>query len=501
MLAAVGQALEQARRIELRAARALAHRDRHLAGGCFGDHRVEAQRTIFGGGCRHDHGARAACFERGRPGPGAHLGILLGVDLGGRDDDAREREAGIQVGAQHRGLLATADRQREAGAVGLAEHREGIAGAAAALRDRFIELAELRAGAGLQAVAVGEQRRVVLVAHVERRLAGRLRPRERQRAAEVIALAACEQHVRHALAFGAWQPGRDEGVRQIQEVVAIHRPARDHHRDDGFALAGHRLQYRQVFRIAAAVAQRAGWVDVAIALRIRALADDGDDGVELRQVDALGIDAEADVVAAGCFADAGQDRVGILEVRIGRGRALPRDRPAAALVRHLVGALADDQDFLAAFQRQGRAFVLEQHERLAHRLARQRARLHRVVLAGVRILGRALVEQAGAQLDADDAGDGVVDPRHRDFSRFDLLDRVGDEGFPVVRHHDHVIAGVDRLGAAVVAAAFDLADAVPVGDDEAIEAHLALEDVGQRHFAAMELAVFDAGGGIGPAVK
>ena len=241
--------------------------------------------------------------------------------------------------------------------------------------------------------------------------------------------------------------------------------------------------------------------DVAVAFRIRALADHRHHDVELRYVNALAVDAEGDIVLAGRLANTGQYRVAIREVGIGVGGALPGDRPAAALVRHVVRGLADHQDLLAACDRQDWPVVLEQHQRLAHGAARQLARLHDLVLAGVGVLRRALVEQAGAQLDADDAAHGIVDTRHRDLAAFHLLDGVGDKGLPVVRHHDHVVAGIDRGRAAVVAAARHFAVAVPVGDDEAVEAHLRFQDVGEHGAAAVHLAVVGAARHVVPGIE
>src|SRR3546814_1934088 len=72
--------------------------------------------------------------------------------------------------------------------------------------------------------------------------------------------------------------------------------------------------------------------------------------------------------------------------------------------------------------------VLQQHQRLAHRLAREIARLQRIGLARAFVRRRlAVIEQAGAQLDAQDAADRVVDPRHRDLAGLDLRDRVRSE--------------------------------------------------------------------------
>ena len=125
----------------------------------------------------------------------------------------------------------------------------------------------------------------------------------------------------------------------------------------------------------------------------------------------------------------------------------------------------------------------------------------RLGLAGELAGGRLVLPQACAQLHAQDAGDGVVDAGLRDFAGLHLGDGVGDEGLPCIRHHHHVDAGVDRLRAAVVLATGHLADAVPVGHHEAVEAHLLLQGHGQQVAGAVHLAVVLAGGDVVPAVE
>ena len=89
------------------------------------------------------------------------------------------------------------------------------------------------------------------------------------------------------------------------------------------------------------------------------------------------------------------------------------------------------------------------------------------------------VEQPAAQLGAHDAGDRIVDSRHRDRPAADVGDGVGDERLPVVGNHDQVYPRIDRLRAVGLGAARNLFDAVPVRDHEAVEAEPLLEHVGQ----------------------
>src|SRR3546814_17404225 len=84
---------------------------------------------------------------------------------------------------------------------------------------------------------------------------------------------------------------------------------------------------------------------------------------------------------------------------------------------NIVGALTRDEQASAGLQGQ-HVPILEQHERLAHRLARERAvigRPEQVEKARKRTARRlARLEQAEAQLEPKAAPHPIVDPRHRD---------------------------------------------------------------------------------------
>ena len=72
-----------------------------------------------------------------------------------------------------------------------------------------------------------------------------------------------------------------------------------------------------------------------------------------------------------------EDRRAVREVGVGVAGALPGEAPAAGLVLQRVGALADHEHLGVRRQRQQALLVLEQHQRLAHGLARQRRLLQR----------------------------------------------------------------------------------------------------------------------------
>ncbi len=193
-----------------------------------------------------------------------------------------------------------------------------------------------------------------------------------------------------------------------------------------------------------------------------------------------------------------------LDALIERGRAgevagaiviaLPRERPAARLHRHIVRALASDEDAGARLDRQERAVVLEQHERFLHRLARHRAMLGCADrLEGVRpILGAGLGHDAGAELDAQHAAHRVVEARHRDLARLHLADHVVVERLPVGRHVEHVDTRVERDRAVGQRAARDLRMGVPVADDQAVEAHARLQYIRHQRLVGVHLGAVPA---------
>ena len=153
------------------------------------------------------------------------------------------------------------------------------------------------------------------------------------------------------------------------------------------------------------------------------------------------------------------------------------DQPPACIGR-LSAPLPTTRILAAALQGQHAAVVLQQHQRLADRLARQIATAAECITARPGAgpsPGR--VEQPGPQLHADNARDRVVDPAHRDSPAAHVLDGRRDERLPVVGHHDQVDAGIDRLRAVHLGAARHLLDRIPVADDETVEAEPLLQHV------------------------
>ncbi len=393
--------------------------------------------------------------------------------------------------------------QRERRRVGPVEDRQR-GDLAAVVRVGLGQAVDLARGAVTQAVAEREQRRLLRIRTVDRRRARHARPREAQPPAEImrgLAVLASHQHVGDALAFGTRQPRRHEGLGVVEQVVGVHRAPGEVHGHHRLATGLGRAQHGQILRIGTAVADRIGREDVAVGFGIWRLADHGHHDVELRGIQRRRIGAVGNLLCAKFGTQRPQHRIGSGEIGIAVLGALPGQRPATGLIGQVVGTLADHHHPRIAAQWQHLGLVLEQHQRLTHGLARQLTVLHGGDVTGMTAVGRLVIEQARAQLHAQDAGDRIIDARHRDLPALHLGDGIGDEGLPVIGYHHHVDAGVDRLRTAVVAAARHLGDPVPVGDDETVEAHLLLQRAGQQRFVAVHLAVVDATAAVVPAVE
>ena len=297
-----------------------------------------------------------------------------------------------------------------------------------------------------------------------------------------------QQHIGDAATFRAGQPCRDERIAGIDFPIDPQRATGQEHADDRDAGGLEFLQQRQVTALPAAILQV--W-QVALELGIRVFAEHDDRNVGLFRIHA--VDREFGLATGGddLRLDPVPDRFRIREVLGFRARALPRQCPAAGLRRNTVGGGAGNEDALARIKRQQLALVLEQHQRLSHRLTRDRAMrgaADQFELAAERALRRRhAVEQAEPQLDAQDARHGIVEPRHRDLARLHLPNRTVVVAAPTFRRHQHVDAGVERRRTILVRAAGDLAVRVPVTDDEAAEVHPALEHVGQQVMVAVHL--------------
>ncbi len=346
-----------------------------------------------------------------------------------------------------------------------------------------------------QAIAVSEPRAIGLGLAVQYRLRGVARPGERQLAAEVEARPAgrvADQHVGNAAALGPWQPDGDESVGGIDLRVGPQRATGQEHRHHRHTLRPQALEQDQVALVAGLVLEG---LEIAPAFGIRRLADYHHRDVGLLRVAA--VDVQLNAAAAGFqrLAQAGVDRLAVGEIAVAVAGALPGQGPAAALAADVVGAGTGHQHPGGGTDRQHRAIVLQQHQRLAYRLARQRAVLRRAEHALAPFPRAPRIEHAQRELDAQDAAHGIVDALRRNLAGARLLQGIAVQGSPAVRCHQHVDAGVEGCGAAVVAATRHLSVRVPVADDEAVEAEAVFQHVGQQAPVAVHLHALPAGEG------
>ena len=147
-------------------------------------------------------------------------------------------------------------------------------------------------------------------------------------------------------------------------------------------------------------------------------------------------------------------------------------------------------------QRQHAAVVLQQHQRFAHGLSRDRAMLGRAqqfeLAADLALRGLAGFEQAEPELDPQDPAHRIIQPLLADRAGFCCGQRGLVEPLPAVRRHRHVQARIDRGRAVVVLAAGNLAMAVPVADHETAERHPPLQCIGEVALVAVHPLAIDA---------
>src|SRR6476659_4586066 len=101
---------------------------------------------------------------------------------------------------------------------------------------------------------------------------------------------------------------------------------------------------------------------------------------------------------------------------------------------------------------------------------------------------RRRVEQPCREFDANDPRYSIVDAAYRNAPGLDVVDGGSNELHPIIWHHGEVDPVVDGLRTVPVSTAGELADRVPVADDQAVESKSALEDVGHKMPVAMHLA-------------
>ena len=115
-----------------------------------------------------------------------------------------------------------------------------------------------------------------------------------------------------------------------------------------------------------------------------------------------------------------------------------------------------------------------------------------LLLAFVCLPARILLEQPGAELDAQNTPDCIVQPGLRDGAAFDISDGVLIQRFPVFRHHQNIDAGVKGRSTVLVAAARQLAMTIPVADHNAIKPQPVFQYVSQQILVAVHFLTLPA---------
>ncbi len=303
-----------------------------------------------------------------------------------------------------------------------------------------------------------------------RDVAGRQREGHRQPA---VRGGVARQHVGEGAAgLDARVPGHDDRVGQVEHLAEVERSAGVDDHDQGLAEPGQAAQQVELPRWQAEVRDGVG---LAGAVGVLADQRDGDVGEPGELEGAVG---EAPVVDGEPVAEAIGERGGRRHDVLAPPVEDPRAEQHVTLVRERAG----EQHRRLVAQGEG-ALVADQHVR-SHRGATGEgpAPGGRLVAHGAGPRCRGTVEEAEPELHPQDAAAGVVDQRLVDLA---VADQVGEVGEVRATDHVEVDPGLDRQpgGLAVVAGDAredDLPDAVPVADDDAVEAPLALEHVAQQ---------------------
>ena len=175
-----------------------------------------------------------------------------------------------------------------------------------------------------------------------------------------------DNNVGNSAALGPGEPSGDERVARRKLAIDPHRPPRQEHRygRDAIGLIASK-QLQPGF-----VAQNK-ILPIARKFSVRLLPKYHDRGVRAGLVRAIARQDRLPLAGHRC-GDPGVDAGCAGEIGVGEvAAALPADRPSAGLARDAVSARPGDEHRCRRAQRQ-HPVILEQHQRFAHRFARQR---------------------------------------------------------------------------------------------------------------------------------
>ncbi len=118
--------------------------------------------------------------------------------------------------------------------------------------------------------------------------------------------------------------------------------------------------------------------------------------------------------------------------------------------------------------------VLQQHQRLAHRLARHSPMGRRTHLGRVAAVGLIFGEQTQCKFLLQNAQYGIIDARHGYPARVDFSAQRTDKGSVIGRHHYHINTSIDRIAHLRGIITRQLLNGMPVCDHKPLKTQFAL---------------------------
>ena len=161
----------------------------------------------------------------------------------------------------------------------------------------------------------------------------------------------------------------------------------------------------------------------------------------------------------------------------------------------IVSARPGNEVVAPRIQGQQLLFILQQHQGPTDGVPGEgpvRGTADLITVGGCNLRWQSPVHQSSGNFSGEDTVHGLVYTRHWDRSGLHLKNQVVDRSTPVLGHHHHVYARIDRLGTAGVGAPLYLTDTVPVTDHKALKSKLTTQHLGQQMFVAVHLVAIPA---------
>ncbi len=323
---------------------------------------------------------------------------------------------------------------------------------------------------------------------VKRRTLAGLRPAEREPPGR---LHRAEQYVGDPCPFAPWEPCGNEGVGDVQFAVDPQgAPGQESCQGRNAARAVGLEEVQSLL-----VAEREV-LPVTGEFGIGLLTEPDDSDVRLAGSAAGRGEHRRAARRFGCCGNAAVDRGRTGE--IGRGEIaapLPCDRPAASLPGDVVGRASRHLDPRSRLWWE-HAGILEDHLRIRHRLAGERAvfgRAEQLPLAAIGTQRRLhlAIENPQIRLQAQHPQHRCIEAAHRDRAVLHLAHEIGVERLPVLGHLVDIKTRHQRLRAIRIGAALDLPAAVPVADHQPLKTEIAAQLACEQRLIAVHLGAVD----------